>query len=99
MNDIVKVSAGLANIRSDFTSLFTEYDSLEQSLENIRVLLDDTSLWDSKVQRKTMELHEVMVQYVKAIRPICKSLQECVEGLEDDADNFAKESRNVGKLW
>lgn len=92
MKDNIQILNGMGECNTYIKSMLSDLDTFETTYIILQGLLADETKWKGKRQKKCADIHQLIGEYEKALRPICETLQTEIQNLISNVDNFTDES-------
>jgi hypothetical protein len=98
MNDIITIKSDMYKCDNAFNVILDLFDDLYAIFNEIDISLEDKAKWEGKTHDKCVNIHELIVQYANAIRPICVDFQKNVNDLVKSVEEFVNNSYCIERL-
>lgn len=76
------------NVIDKMTTALNALDDVKVIFNSVDTKLSDESKWAGIARDKCIEVHEVIKQYEKTIRPVCDQLKKLLTELDTNVTNF-----------
>ena len=92
MNDNIHILNEMGECNTYIKNMLSNLDTFEKTYIILQELLEDETKWKGKRQKKCADIHQLIGEYEKALRPMCETLQTEIQNLISNVDNFTDES-------
>lgn len=92
MNDIIQVVNDMNECNTYIKKMLVNLESFETEYAILKGLLLDETKWKGERQKACVDIHQLIGEYEKELRPICERLQIEIQNLICNVENFVGES-------
>jgi prefoldin subunit 5 len=97
MINTIEVKESINNLISCFSQINRGFDTINKQMGLINSQLKDDQ-WKGESKTKCQQVHDAIRVYYSEIRTLCESLQNNIEQLKKDANNFCSNSSSIRSI-